>query len=117
MKRVSLAISAVALLATSLVAAAQAENVIRWATPLPAVTFDPYGHDELFTIWVQRQVFETLINYDREGWLEAGLAESWNRLDANTWEMKLRHGVVFHDGTPLTSDDVLFSIERARAET
>ena len=96
---------------------AAAENVVRWATPRPADTFDPYGHDELFTIWVQNLVFESLINYDWQGRLEPGLAVSWKRLDAQTWEMELRKGVTFHDGTLFTSADVVFSIERAKAET
>ena len=33
-----------------------------------------------------------------------------------TWEMELRNGVAFHDGTPFTSADVIFSIERSRAD-
>jgi ABC-type transport system substrate-binding protein len=64
---------------------AAAENVVRWATPTPAETFDPYGHDTLQTIWVQNLVFESLTNYDRQGWLEPGLAVSWKQLDAQTW--------------------------------
>jgi peptide/nickel transport system substrate-binding protein len=96
---------------------AQAENVVRWATPEPAESFDPYGHDELLTIWVTNLVFESLINYDSRGRLEPGLAVSWKRLDALTWEMELRQGITFHDGTPFTSADVVFSIERAKAET
>ena len=68
---------------------------MRWATPLPAATFDPYGHDELLTIWVERQVYESLIGYDRDGRLEPGLAVSWMRLDARTWEMELRQGITF----------------------
>jgi peptide/nickel transport system substrate-binding protein len=86
---------------------ARAENVVRWATPTPgAESFDPYGHDELFTIWVNNLVFESLTNYDSQGRLESGLAVSWKRLDARTWEMELRQGVTFHDGTPFTSADV-----------
>jgi len=106
-----------ALLPACLVAPAQAENVVRWATPKPAESFDPYGHDELFTIWVDRQVYEALVDYDRDGQLEPKLATSWKWLDATTWELELRRGVMFHDGTPFTSADVLFTIERAKAET
>jgi peptide/nickel transport system substrate-binding protein len=89
---------------------------VRWATPGPAESFDPYGNDILFTIWVQRQVYEALIDYDRDGWLEPKLATNWKRLDATTWELELRPGIAFHDGTSLTSADVVFSIERAKAE-
>jgi peptide/nickel transport system substrate-binding protein len=106
-----------ALLPTCVVAPARAENVVRWASPNPAESFDPYGNDILFTIWVQREVYEALIDYDRDGRLEPKLATSWKRLDARTWEMELRPGITFHDGTPFTSADVIFSIERAKAET
>jgi peptide/nickel transport system substrate-binding protein len=106
----------VPLLAVCLVVPARAENVVRWATPGPAESFDPYGNDILFTIWVQRQVYEALIDYDRDGWLEPKLATNWKRLDATTWELELRPGIAFHDGTSLTSADVVFSIERAKAE-
>ena len=117
MNRIRTVLIALALLPTCLVVPARAENVVRWATPMPADSFDPYGHDELFTIWVNNLVFESLINYDWQGRLEPGLAVSWKRLDAPTWEMELRQGVTFHDGTPFTSADVVFSIERAKAET
>jgi peptide/nickel transport system substrate-binding protein len=116
-KRIRTVLITLALLPTCLVVPARAENVVRWATPMPADTFDPYGHDELFTIWIQDLVFESLINYDWQGWPEPGLAVSWKRLDALTWEMELRQGMAFHDGTPFTSADVAFSIERAKAET
>ena len=45
------------------------------------------------------------------------LALAWKPLDPTTWEFELRPGVTFHDGTPFTAADVVFSIERARAET
>ena len=101
----------------SFVAPAQAENVVRWATPTPAETFDPSGHDVLQTYWMQGQIYERLVDYDKDGGLEPGLAANWKRLDATTWEMELRRGVIFHDGKPFTSADVVFSIERAKAET
>lgn len=117
MSRIRTVLIAFALLPTCLVVPARAENVVRWATPLPADSFDPYGHDELLTIWVERQVYETLIDHDRDGRPEPGLAVSWKQVDALTWDMELRQGVAFHDGTAFTSADVLFSLERAKAET
>ncbi len=39
---------------------------------------------------------------------------SWKTLDDTTWEFKLRQGVVFHDGSPFTADDVVFTAKRAQ---
>jgi peptide/nickel transport system substrate-binding protein len=87
---------ALALFSACLVVPARAENVVRWATPEPAESFDPYGHDSLTTYWVQNLVFGSLTNYDWQGRPEPGLAVSWKRLDPLTWEMELRQGVTFH---------------------
>jgi peptide/nickel transport system substrate-binding protein len=108
---------ALAFLPGCLVGPARAENVVRWASPTPADSFDPYGHDYLQTFWVNQQVYESLTTNDWQGWLEPGLALSWKRLDVRMWEMELRRGITFHDGTPFTSADVVFSIERAKAES
>ncbi|MGH2549729.1 MAG: ABC transporter substrate-binding protein, partial [Thermomicrobiales bacterium] len=60
-------------------------------------------------------VFDTLIARDwaNGGELIPGLAESWTQIDDTTVEFKLRAGVVFHDGTPFTSTDVKFTLERS----
>jgi peptide/nickel transport system substrate-binding protein len=115
--RIRTILIALALLPACLVVPAGAENVVRWATPVPADSFDPYGHDLITTHWVEQQVYESLTDYDWQGWLVPGLAVSWRWLDGRTWEMDLRQGITFHDGTPFTSADVVFSIERAKADT
>jgi peptide/nickel transport system substrate-binding protein len=60
-------------------------------------------------------VFDALTHVDEDARLIPGLALSWRALDATTWEFKLRHGVRFHDGSELTAEDVVFSIERTLA--
>jgi peptide/nickel transport system substrate-binding protein len=57
-------------------------------------------------------VFDTLVTRDADLNIIPGLAESWTNPDDNTWEFKLRAGVTFHDGSPLTSDDVKFTVDR-----
>jgi len=58
-------------------------------------------------------VFDCLVHVDRDARIVPGLAESWRAVDPTTWEFKLRRGVRFHDGSPLTAEDVVFSLERA----
>jgi hypothetical protein len=55
------------LLPTCHLVPARAENVVRWATPLPAESFDPYRTEELLTYWVDTQVNEVLVGYDPDG--------------------------------------------------
>ena len=42
---------------------------------------------------------------------EPNLAQSWQNPDPKTWVFKLRDGVTFHDGSPLTADDVVFTFQ------
>lgn len=57
-------------------------------------------------------VYEPLVTLDAETKLTPALAKSWRAINDTTWEFKLREGVKFHDGTPLTADDVVFSLDR-----
>ncbi|MSQ71792.1 MAG: ABC transporter substrate-binding protein [Betaproteobacteria bacterium] len=58
-------------------------------------------------------VFEALTHVDENTRLIPGLATAWRAVNPTTWEFTLRRGVKFHDGSDLTADDVVFSIERA----
>ena len=59
-------------------------------------------------------MFDSLIRFDSKLRIEPSLAVSWKSLDPLTWEIKLRPGVKFHDGSELTGNDVAYSLERAR---
>lgn len=56
-------------------------------------------------------IFEALAKKDEHFNLVPWLATSWERPDAQTWIFHLRPGVRFHDGKPMTADDVAWSIE------
>jgi peptide/nickel transport system substrate-binding protein len=59
-----------------------------------------------------KHVFDTLV-WSGDGLeLEPRLAESWKAINPTTWEFKLRRNVKFHDGSPFTAEDVVFSINR-----
>ncbi len=69
------------------------------------------------------QVYERLYKYDANGAPAPRLAESAeSNADATVWQVKLQPGVTFHDGKPLTADDVLYSFryvadEKNKAES
>lgn len=58
-------------------------------------------------------IFDTLIMRDKDLQLTPALATSWTHVGDGVWELKLREGVTWHDGEPFTSQDVLFTFERA----
>lgn len=59
-------------------------------------------------------LFDTLVMMDDTGRLKAGLAESWQASRGNQhWELRLRQGVKFEDGTPLTAETVASSLREA----
>jgi peptide/nickel transport system substrate-binding protein len=78
-----------------------------------ATSIDPMYHNLDPNNQIARHIFDTLVDQDEKQHLVPGLATSWKIVGDNTWEFKLREGVKFHDGTPFTADDVVFSIQRA----
>ena len=59
-------------------------------------------------------MFERLVSFDAQLQLHSGLAVSWRLIDPTTWEIRLRAGVKFHDGSDLTAADVIYSLNRVR---
>ncbi len=80
----------------------------------PVLTLDPALVTELSSARVVKQMCETLVSYDAEtGTFQPRLAVSWAVSgDGRVWTFTLRSGVIFHDGTPLTSDAVVQNITR-----
>lgn len=64
-------------------------------------------------VWMH--VYESLVGQDELLRPVPQLATAWRNVDPLTWEFTLRQDVRFHDGSPLTAEDVKFSIERARS--
>jgi peptide/nickel transport system substrate-binding protein len=117
MPRVRAIILAATVLLAPAAAPARAETVVRWATPEPLLTWDPHGAEVSQTLVGQRQVYEGLTNVDPNLVLRSSLAVSWALVAPDRWRFELRPGVRFHDGTPLAAEDVVFSLDRARAPT
>lgn len=76
-------------------------------------SIDPHFHNLSPNNSLARHIFDRLVLTDAKQQLVPGLAESWKAIDDTTWELKLRKGVKWHDGSPFTADDVVFTFERA----
>ncbi len=61
-------------------------------------------------------ITETLVGANPDFSLKPGIATSWEQLEENTWEFKLRDDVFFHDGSKMTAEEVKFSLENVIAE-
>ena len=77
---------------------------------------DPHDHAETPTNIIVSQVYEGLMGRDKEGGIVAKLATEWERVESGTVRFTLRDGVTFHDGDPVTSEDVRYSIRRVETE-
>jgi peptide/nickel transport system substrate-binding protein len=86
---------------------------LRMALSAEPSSMDPHFHNLSPNNALTSHVFERLVHFDEKQSLIPGLATSWKTVDDNTWEFKLRTGVKWHDGTPFTADDVIFTMERA----
>src|SRR4051794_9065136 len=106
--------AAAALLALAFVPAAQAQKEREVAIGLQAAitSIDPHFHNLSPNNSLLLHIFEPLIKRDPNGKLVPGLATSWRAVDDLTWEFKLRQNVKFHDGSPFTADDVVFTLKR-----
>ena len=75
---------------------------------------DPYNLNETFHLGFQGNIYEGLIRRGPNLEIEPALAERWEVMEPTRWRFYLRKGVKFHDGTPFTADDVVFSAIRLR---
>jgi len=112
-KKVAAATVLCALGAISLVASAQ---TVRIANQGDALSLDPHSLNESLQLSVTSNVYETLVGRNKDLSLAPVLASSWKQATPTVWRFELRKGVQFHDGTPFTADDVVFSFTRAAGE-
>jgi peptide/nickel transport system substrate-binding protein len=74
---------------------------------------DPHFHNLTPNNALLSHIFERLVETAPDGKLVPGLATSWTVVNPTTWEFKLRPDVKWHDGSPFTADDVVFTFVRA----
>jgi len=92
-------------------------KVIKWSMQGDSLTLDPHAQNEGPTTQVSRQVYEALVTRGLDMSIGPQLATKWKAVDPNTWYFFLRNDVKFSNGQKMTSEDVVFSILRAKQPT
>ena len=92
--------------------AQQRSNAVTWGLNAEVDTLDPYATSKRTAQLVIRNVLENLLVRDpASGKAKPALATSWNWVDPTTLDLQLRRGVTFHDGSPFTADDVVYTVD------
>lgn len=86
---------------------------LRIALASEPTSIDPHFHNLTPNNALFMHFFDALVIFDENQKTSPGLAVSWKPLDDLTWEFKLRKDVKWHDGSPFTADDVVFTLGRA----
>ncbi|RJQ55649.1 MAG: ABC transporter substrate-binding protein [Desulfobacteraceae bacterium] len=97
-------------------AAASKLDTLMVAVPALPDTLEPGQTITIARYRVSYNVFNNLMEFDFKGTkgILPALAESWKQVDGKTLEVKLRKGVLFHNGDELTSEDVAFTFSDER---
>jgi peptide/nickel transport system substrate-binding protein len=122
MRRIFLQAGAAALLAAGILGhptpadAATRGGKMVYARYADSLFLDPVLNDANVDIWVLTNLYDTLLAPTRDGLsVQPGLATKWDlSADGKTLTLALRPGVKFADGSDLTADDVIWSLDRAR---
>lgn len=90
----------------------------KWSSASDIPTLDIHSQNNALGNGVHAAVYESLVYYNSKTFkVEPQLATSWREVSPTQLRFTLRSGVKFSDGSPLTADDVVFSLGRAMART
>ena len=90
----------------------------KWASAGEISTWDIHSQNNALQNGIHAAVYESLVYYNSRSFkIEPVLATAWREVSATQLRITLREGVKFHDGTPFTADDAVYSIQRAMAKT
>jgi peptide/nickel transport system substrate-binding protein len=100
-------------IAALLLACASAQAVtLRVADQGDVQSMDPQSLNETLQLSFMGNVYEPLVGRGKDMTVQPVLATRWTQTSPTVWHFELRKGVKFHDGTPFTADDVVFSFKR-----
>ena len=93
-------------------------KTFKWASQGEIQSWDIHASNNGLQNGIHAWVYESLVYFNSRSFkVEPMLASSWKEISATEYQFNLRKGVKFHDGTPMTAEDVVFSLTRALAKT
>ena len=94
------------------VAAQTAKQVLTIDVPNDAATLDPHLQWDTDSYGVYRNILDNLLTRDAAGKIVPQIATAWRFVDDTHVEFDIRADIKFQDGTPLSAEDVVFSVKR-----
>jgi len=111
-----LAVATLLVVGAAWTATSASAETFRFANQGDAVSMDPHSLNESLQLSITGNIYEPLVGRGKSLELVPALATDWKQTSPTVWRFNLRKGVTFHDGTPFTADDVIFSYNRARGD-
>jgi peptide/nickel transport system substrate-binding protein len=107
------ALLAAGLAACSAITPALAQDTLRIGVEAGPTSLDPHFASLITNIAFSRHVFQPLMEQDHQQNLRPAIATAMRVVDENTWEVTLDPNARFHDGEPVTAEDIAFTLSRA----
>jgi peptide/nickel transport system substrate-binding protein len=85
---------------------------VNWAIVADAILLDPIGVNDYQSVQPWFQAWDSILQLNADNSLSPMLATSWHQPDSVTYIYNIRSGVTFQDGSPMTAEDVAYSLER-----
>lgn len=89
-----------------------AYNRLVLCLPTAVDKLDPTNYRSRLTQIVLKKIFDSLTTRNNSNTVIPQLAESWRLINDTLWQFKLRKDVLFHNGQPMTAEDVKFTLDR-----
>ncbi len=88
-----------------------ARKILKWGYPSDVNTLNPLATTDSHDFWTLRLIYDRLMQVDAKGVPQPWAAQEVKEVNKTTFQAKLRPGMKFHDGKPVTAGDVKFSFE------
>ena len=93
-----------------------AEGTLRFGLSAWPPNLQPWASTGASAGTVKLLIHRSLVSYDAKGELRGELAESWSRDGGGAWVFRLRPDAVFHNGEPVTAEDIKWTLEQIAGE-